>query len=348
MFNILGSQKLIGIDLGTKSLKLVEVGKYKDSLILRNYIIVEIEAESKLAGFIETSQMFVETLGKLLADTLKNFRTNQTIFIASAPYAFAVYFPLPYIPLNSLKNAVRYEAKKYLPTTEEDYYFEWRNLEFQDIQKNTPNWFIFLSAVPLNLIEKFKKISDIARLKYQKTDIEYFTFEGYFKNRQGMNLVVNIGYGYSYAVVIWDGKTIFSSKLKFSLRQIIQNLASILQVDFEEAEKFFLNKGFKLLPEEEDLAVLYNSLISSLIAELEKIIIFLKETFDKNIDEIYFTGGITRADYFLELFSSKYQAIPIKILNPADFLYVDEKIKNQEKLPLLTTAIGSCINYLLS
>lgn len=348
MFNIFGSQKLVGIDLGTKALKLVEVGKYKDSLILNNYIIIELESESRLSGFIETSQMFVETLGKLLADAFKNFRTKQAIFIASAPYSFATYFSLPYIPLNSLKNAVRYEAKKYLPTTEEDYHFEWRNLEFRDLQKNTSNWFIFLSATPLNLIEKFKKISNIAKIKYQGTEIEYFTFEGYFKNRKGINLIVNVGYGYSYAVIIWEGKTIFSSKLRFSLKQIIQNLANILNVDLEEAERIFLNKGFKTLPEEEDLASLYNSLISSLVAEIEKIVIFLKETFDKKIEEIYFTGGITLANYFLELFSSKYQNIPIKILNPLDFIYVNEGIKNQEKLPLLTSAIGSCINFLLS
>lgn len=348
MFSILSSQKIIGIDLGSKVVKLVEIGKYKDSLILKNYIIIELESESRLAG-LETSQIFVETLGKLLGENLRNFKTRQVIFIASAPYTFSTYFSLPHIPISSLKNAIKYEAKKYLPTSEEDFYLEWRNLEFQDIQKNmTTSWFIFLSALPLNLIEKFKRISEVAKLKYRKTDIEYFTLEGYFKNRKGINLVVNVGYSYSYAVIILDGKTVFSSKLRFSIKHIIQNLANILNVDYEEAERFYLDRGFKALPEEEDLSSLYNSLISTLIFELDKIMVFLKEVLDKNIGELYFTGGITLANYFLELFASKYQTMPIKVLNPSDFIYVDESIKNQEKLPLLTTAIGGCINFLLS
>lgn len=348
MLNIFGAKKVIGIDLGSKNLKIVEVSKYKDTFVLDNYIIIEIQAENRLGSILETSQIFVETLGRLIGDSIKGFKSKEVIFVSPILYSFSTYFSLPHMPLNTLKNAVRYESKKYLPLEETEFYIEYRNLEYRSlIEGQSERWFIFFTALPLNFVEKLQRASKIAKLKYLGVDIEYFSHESFFKNSKNIVLLVNIGYSYSYFAIIWEGKVLLAQKMKFNLKEVVRSLANILNVNIEEAENFFINKGFKILPEEEDLKILFNSLIESLVGEINRVVGFLKENFDKKIDKIYFTGGIALADNFLDFLASKLQNIPIFIFNPSDFILIGEGIQNKENLPVLSTAIGSCLNFLL-
>ena len=334
--------------MGSKSLKLVEVSKYKDSFILENYIIIELQTENKLGGILETSQLFTETLGKIIEDNTKDWRSKNILFVAPILYTFSTYFSMPYMPLRSLKEAVKYEVRKHIPTSETDFQSEFRNTEYQTLEEGVKNkWFIFYAALPTNFVEKLKKAASIARLNFKGVDIEYFSYEGIFKKQKGSILVVNIGYSYSYSVIIEDGKTVFAQKMKFTLKNLIQTLANVLNVDIIEAENFFVNKGFKILPEEENLETLYSSLITSLVSEIQKATDFYKENFGKRVDKVYLSGGISLVDNILEFVSSKFQIAPILILNPADFIYISENLKNKIKLPLLSTAISSCINFLL-
>lgn len=348
MLNIFGLKRIIGIDLGSKNLKIVEVSKYKDTFILDNYIIIGMQTENRLGNILETSQIFVETLGKLIGDNIKGFKSREVVFVPPILYSFSTYFSLPHLPVNTLKNAIRYESRKFLPIEESEFYIEYRYLEYKSfVEGGSEKWLIFFSALPRNFVDKLQKASKIAKLKYLSTDIEYFSHEGFFRNSKEINLLINIGYGYSYWAIIWNGKISLAQKLKFNLKEIIQSLSNILNISMEEAENFFINKGFKIFPEEEDLKMLFNSLIESLISEINKVINFLKENFDKKIDKIYFTGGITLADNFLDFLVSKFQSIPVFILNPIDFIKIDETLQNKQNLPVLSTAIGSCLNFLL-
>ena len=348
MFNIFGTSRLIGVDLGSKSLKLIEISKYKDSYILENYIIIEIQTEARIGSILETSQLFTETLGKIIEENIKGWKTKDIFFVAPILYTFSTYFSLPYMPINSLKEAVKYEARKYLPTSEVDFYTEFRNTEYQIIEEHITNrWFIFFTALPTNFVEKLKKVAILSKLNFKGVDIEYFSYEGLFKKQRGSILIVNVGYGYSYWVILNEGKTVLGQKMKFNLKNMITSLANVLNIDTTEAEKFFINKGFKILPGEENLEALYSSFITSLTSEIQKAVDFYKENFDKKIERIYLTGGISLLDNLLEAMSTKIQAIPLLILNPEDFIYISDNLKNRINLPTLSTVIGSCLNFFL-
>ncbi len=346
MLSLTLGKRILGIDLGTKNIKIVEVEKFKDSLMLLNYIIIEFKAETQISSILQTSQIFEENLGKILEEASKEFKTKNVVFSIPSSYVFSSYFSLPHMPISTLKQAIFYESKKYLPTSEKDYYIDWRNLLLQPVGiETTPKWFIFFSATPINFIEKLKSVSNIARLKFKAAEVEFYGLENLFKNVNDNIIVVDIGYGYSYSILITENKVIFIQKIKISTRSVIDTIKSLLEISDEEAENFLIKKGFKLMPEEIELKNNLEEILNNLSLEINKTKDNLEERFNTKIKGIYFIGGLSLVPGFLEKISEKIPTVPVNVFNPLDFINVDKSLKNLQIGPILTNALGVCLKY---
>jgi type IV pilus assembly protein PilM len=349
MFGFLPGKRVLGIDLGTKNIKIVEVEKFKDSIMLLNYIIIEFKAETQISSILQTSQIFEENLGKILEEVHKEFKTKNVVFSIPTSYVFSSYFSLPHMPLSTLKQAVFYEYKKYLPTSEKDYYIDWRNLLLQPVGiETTPKWFVFFSATPVNFIEKLKNVSKIARLNFKAAEVEFYGLENLFKNVNDNIIVVDIGYGYSYSILITENKVMFIQKIKISVKTLIDTIKSLLEINDEEAENFLTKRGFRLMPEEIELKNNLEEIINNLALEINKIKDNLEERFNIKIKGIYFIGGASLVPGFLEKISEKIPTVPVNVFNPLDSINVDKSLKNLQIGPLLTNALGVCLKYFYS
>ncbi len=346
MLSLFRGNRVLGIDLGTKNIKIVEVEKFKNSLMILDYIIINFKSESQIGSILQTSQIFEENLGKILEEAVKEFKTKDVVFSIPGVYVLSTYFSLPHIPLASLKKAIYYEYKKYLPTSEKDYYIDWRNILLQPMGiETTPKWFIFFAAVPVNFIEKLKNVSKIARLNFKAAEVEFYGLENLFTNLNDNIIIVDLGYGYSSLIFIKENKVVFTQKLQKNIRTIIESLKALLQVNDEEAENFFIKKGFKLMPEEENVKKNLEDIINNLALEINKIKDNIEEKFNTKVQAIYFTGGLSLADGFLEIIGPKIPTLPSLIFNPLDIINVDKSIKNLKNGPLLTNALGVCLKY---
>jgi len=314
--------------------------------MLLNYIIIEFKFEAQITNILQTSQIFEENLGKILESAVKEFKTKNIVYSIPTSYVFCSYFSLPHMPIATLKQAVFYEYKKYLPTSEKDYFINSRNLLLQPAGIETaPKWFIFFSAVPTNFIEKLKNVSNIAKLNFKGAEAEFYGLENLFKNVNDNILVVDIGYGYGYSVLIIENKVVFIQKLKTSIRTIIEALKTLLETSDEETEEVWVKKGFKLMPEEVDLKNNLEEILNNLSVEINKTKDNLEDRFNTKIKGIYFIGGLSLAPGFLERISEKISTVPVNIFNPLDFINVDKSLQNLQIGPILSNALGACLKY---
>ncbi|GIW66322.1 MAG: hypothetical protein KatS3mg095_0220 [Candidatus Parcubacteria bacterium] len=349
MFNIFGSNKILGIDLGSRSIKIVEVEKYKKSFILNNYIIIELEETEKFSSLLETSQLYEENLAKILENGLKEFKTKKAVYSIPSLYYFYTNFSLPYIPLNSLKNAINFEYQKYLPVSYEKFHIEWRNIKYTPFNlEGQDKWFIFFTAIPESYLNKIKNISSLNKINFQKAYAEFFSLEVFFKESKDNIILIDIGYSYSFALLIKEGQVIHCQKLKFTLRDILNTLARVMSVGINEAENIFIRKGFNILPEEIDLKKIFDEVLDNFSFDILKLKENLENSFNLKINLIYFKGGLTLAKGFLESLSSRLTDVQINIFNPFDtFIMANENIKNKDVGNILSQAIGSCVKYFL-
>jgi type IV pilus assembly protein PilM len=346
IFDIFKGKTLLGIDLGSRNIKIVETEKAGNKIKLLNYIIINLEQGEKLTKILETSQVFEENLGKILEAGVKEFKTRDAVYIIPSPYVFATYFSLPYLPLSTLKNAVNYEARKYMPASIEEFTIEWRNSKFTPrLEEATERWFIFFTATPKYFLEKLKNVSLIAGLNFKGAETEYFAIENFFKNIPGNRVYVDLGYSYSNLIFITNGTITYSQKLKTNSRSLIESLSNLLKVNLDGAEEYILKRGFNIPPEEEDVKNVLDGIIDSFSKELSQTCEEINEKFNCRIEHIYLAGGMSLYDGFLDSFSEKFREVPVSIFDPFQYIIIDKRVKNLNLGPILINAIGGCFKY---
>ncbi|MGC8981655.1 MAG: pilus assembly protein PilM [Minisyncoccia bacterium] len=349
IFDIFKGKTLLGIDLGSRNIKIVEVEKAGDKLKLLNYIIINLEQGEKLSQILEVSQVFEENLGKILEAGVKEFKTKDVIYVIPSPYVFTTYFSLPYLPLSTLKNAVSYEARKYMPASIEDFIIEWRNNKFTPrLEEATERWFIFFTATPKYFLEKLKNISLIAGLNLKGIETEYFAIENFFKNVPGNRVYIDLGYSYSNLIFIMNGNITYSQKLNINARSIIESISNLLKINLDGAEDYMLKRGFNIPPEEEDVRNVLDGIIDAFSKELSHSCEEINEKFNCRIEHIYLAGGMSLYSGFLDLFSEKFRDVPVSIFDPFQYIIISKKVKNLNLGPILVNAIGSCFKYFFS
>lgn len=350
MFNILGTKKIIGIDLGSKNIKFVEIEKYRNSFILNNYIIIQLEGEEKLSSLVEASQIYEENLAKVLENGFQEFKIKNVVFSVPALYYFYTNFSLPYIPLNALKNAINFEYRKYVPITYEKFQIEWRNIKYTPFNlEGQEKWFIFFSAVPESYLNKIKNICQITHVKFQKAYPEFFTIEPFFNDNKENIIFIDIGYSYSYALLIMEKNVIQAQKFKLTTKNIIDTLVNLLNINHQEAENFFIKKGFQISPEEIDLKKTLLEIVDNFTAQLLNLKENWENSFNTKINLVYLSGGFSLAKGLLDILSNKLSNISLTVFNPLEkYIIPGDKLKDVSSTSTLVQAIGSCLKFLLS
>lgn len=346
--SIFGQNKILGIDLGSKHIKVVETEKANRNIKLLNYSITSLSWSEQFGRLLDTSQTFEENLGQLLGEVTKDFKTREAIFVLPANLLFSSFFSLPLISEKNLKNAIIYEASKYIPIAADEVAIDWRAFQFQNIyqQESQPRWLIFMVASPKNLIEKFQNASMIAGLKLRKTIPEFLAIEPFLVDTSP-KAIVDLGTSYSLFLVFHQNKIIYGKKIQFRAYDLIQSMATMMNVVFDRAEDFLVENGFNLPPEESDLRANIFNFVGNLANELTQSVNEVEERFLINIDTLLLTGGLALAPGFLNLLASKITKFPIALMDPFDKIILPSRVKGVElkRGPVLSQALGACFKY---
>ncbi len=120
----------IGIDIGTDSVKMVELKKENGQPTLMTYGMAEESIDIVRDNSPESTQKIVQ----IIRQTLETSRIGSNSVIAALP-TFAVFssiLSLPAMPTKDLQQAVRWEAKKFVPMPLEEMILDWKRLKTLD------------------------------------------------------------------------------------------------------------------------------------------------------------------------------------------------------------------------
>jgi type IV pilus assembly protein PilM len=138
--NFFSSERVTGVDIGTTSLKFVELSKSKDKIRLKNYGLLETrEYLDRGNGFLQTSALKLDPT--VIAGLLKMLTREAGLqggkFIASIP-SFAAFFTPLDLPLMSpaeTAKAAMFQARQYIPLPIEQVNLDWSKIgESGDVQ----------------------------------------------------------------------------------------------------------------------------------------------------------------------------------------------------------------------
>jgi len=259
-FNLFKSKKnrSLGIDIGTSSVKIVELAKLGDKIELTNY------GEYKGSTDATLHSSSVKLLSSKVADIIKEILKEARIETREATIAIPVFsgfsttISLPLMSDQELAQAVAYEAKKYIPLPLSEVQFEWIRLK-ERINTNTRTNFhestntntkegtrVLIVAVTNELINRYHEIAKLSGLKLKYLEVETFSLARSLASDRRTEyavLIMDIGSRGTILTVVQGGWPVFTRTLDISGLEFSKLLAKSLSIDFERAEELKKREG---------------------------------------------------------------------------------------------------------
>ena len=312
--NMFFPKKMVGIDIGTASVKVVEISRWGQGKALENY--GEIKSSSLYKepfrntekGSYLLSNYFVSRAIRAVLDEAR-IKTKAVIFSIPDFSTFCTSFDLPPMNANEIKDAVYYNASQFIPLPITETTLDWRLIGGTPGEKQSALK-IFLVAIPNQVIQDYQKVAQLAGVDLYAVEAEAL---GLARSLVGENksciCLIDIGVQ-STTINIVDRKSMKKSySFDFAGSQLTYSIASALGLGHMEAEELKNKEG--LTSSKEEISKTLYLLVDPLVIEVKNILSDFYQQEGKEVEETYLTGGTSALpglkEYFAEVLKKKVE-----------------------------------------
>ncbi len=350
----------LGVDIGTSSIKLVELSKLGKKRKLENYGEMRAEAlyEKPFRTFEKSTLTVLDKdVVRAILAILKEagIKTKRAYFSIPDFSSFFTTFDLPAMTEEELPQAVTYEAHQHIPLPLSEVVLDWQLIE-RKISKQKPISFkILLVAVPNEVISQYQGIARSAGLELLALEAEVFGLARASIKNQNLSLsqlkekpaiiLVDIGAQSTTISIVDEGVLKISHSFNTSGNDLTNVISKGFNIDYKKAEG--LKKQYGLLPSEINIRESIMPLINLILSEIKKISQNFFQTEQKEIQKVILAGGSALlpglADYF-----SKDLGTQVEIANPFSDIYYPPILEGTLKKmgPSYTISVGTALRGL--
>ena len=343
------SKNCLGIDIGTFSIKIVELSSSGKKKKLLNYIQFQNSSTaSPFRTFGKDSSLLLSTeVAEVLDALLKKAKVKtRNAYLAIPDFStFFTTFSLPLMTEIEIPQAIEFEAHHRIPLPLSEVTFDWRMIESKEEFKGVKKLKIMLVAIPNSVIFEYQKLANLIGFNLKGIEPEIFglTRAISWGRREEVVCLVDIGYTSTTISIIEKGILKQSYSFDISSLDLTKTLVDFLNLGFEKAEK--IKEEIGLNPKEPKVFQALSSRLDFLLKEIQNINnTFLKTEKNKEIKSIVLAGGSAHLmglkDYFKNFLEKE-----IEIFNPFLNISYPEVLKErlEELGPSLSIAVGTAL-----
>lgn len=345
------SKKCLGIDIGTSSIKIVELsrlGAWKERIKLENYgevsllTLFEKPFRTFEKGSLLLSAQEISLAIKAILEEAK-ISTSRAVFSIPDFSTFFTTFELPPLTKKELPEAVKFEARHHIPLPLAEVTLDWSLIGGEVSDKRKEKLQILLLAVPNEVINQYQEIVRLSQLQLLSLEAEVFSLvRSLIKKNEKIHVLVDLGAQSTTVSIIDHGILKRTHSFDVSGNELTRVLANALNIDYQEAENF--KKKYGLISAEKVIAEILYPLIDLILREIEKISQDFYQSEGKNIDQIILAGKSALIPGLRDYFFSQLKKEVI-IANPfSDIFYppiLEETLK--EMGPAYAIAVGAAM-----
>ncbi|MBW2340616.1 MAG: type IV pilus assembly protein PilM [Deltaproteobacteria bacterium] len=342
--------QIVGIDIGSHSIKVAEIEDTAKGMILKNFGTIGLPHDAILEGSIKEMEIVSAALGNLL----QNLKIkNKNVALSISGYSVIVKkITIPRKEEKDLEESIQSEAEQYIPFDINDV-----NLDFQVLysgeeepeEEGKESYMdVLLVAAKKDIVEEYISLLHLTELNPAILDIDAFALQNAFEisdhEQSGCHALVHIGAQHLTINVVKDGISIFTRDSSYGGSQITSEIQKKLNISYQEAERIKL--GAKPFTTEQRSAIeeIFSGTVTRWGQEVKRALDFVATTFaDIKVENILLTGGSSLIPGF-----SKYlgleTGLKIEPLNPFANMEIREKSFDTGYLnysaPIAPIAIG--------
>ncbi len=338
------SGPLIGLDIGSHSVKVVELRPSRNGHALANLGVAPLPPDAIVDGAILNAGAIVEAIRALLANS--NVKAKDVAASVSGHSVIVKKINLPAMTKEELEEQIQWEAEQYIPFDINDV-----NIDFQILShefETEGKMDVLLVAAKKEMVSEYIHVISEAGLYPRIIDVDAFAVETMFERCYAPNpseaiALVNVGASVININVIRNSLPAFTRDIASGGKLYTEEIQKTLHVGFQEAESIKMGgnpsvAGKEILPQEVDQAM--RGVSESLAAEIQRSLEFFTATAPEDrISRIFLTGGCARMQGLPEVIEEKSR-VPVEVADPFRGIECSEKQFDLEYLREIGPSMG--------
>ena len=299
---------LVGLDIGSRTIKAIEVLETKNGRVLNKFGTIDIEPGLIEEGAINRPEEITDSIKQLFkSQDIK----EQNVAISVGGYSVIVKkITVQNMPEKQLQETISFEAEQYIPFDIKDV-----NLDFQILGENendTNLMNVLLVAAKKEMVNDYINLVQMAGLNPCIIDVDAFALQNIFKiNYEAKNeniALIDIGASKTSLNILKDNSSVFIRDVSLGCGQINQKIASLVNCSFSEAEQIKHGDQAERISKE-NLTDIVSSVVSDWCLEIRRALDFFYSTYtDDQVKRIVLSGGGANIEEFRRLLAKEASA----------------------------------------
>lgn len=308
-FAIKQIDELVGVDIGTTSIKICSLGNDKGIFSIRNIIKKTYEQELISDGHIVDIDFLSLELQNIFREN--NIKSKNVACALSSYSVISKKISMPFVEEDALENMIGVEVENAIPFPMKDIYYTYYVIGPDPERATMMN--IKIVAVKREIVDAYIATFNMAGLSLQILDVDMFgisnVVEQIYAPREYSALIVDIGASVTN-IAILNGENIeFTREILMGGKYLTSQIQKSIKVKYKEAED-------KKITADSDVTYLFEDFIFNISSEINKTVRFYLATKPKeNIGKIFVTGGSSLLPGIKEKIVDE-TGIPVEVVNP--------------------------------
>ncbi len=342
------SKEIVGIDIGSSSVKLVQLEEQKGAYQLKNAGILPLPSEAIVDNSLMDTTSIVETIKSLVKSL--DVKAKDAVCSISGNSVIIRKISLPAMTPEELEDQIAWEAEQYIPFDINDV-----NLDFEILDTDlaaSGKMTVLLVASKKEIINEYAAVFNEAGLKLVVVDVDSFAIQNIFEQNYAaapgeVVALVNIGASIMNLNVVKDGVSLFTRDVQMGGNLYTEELQRQFALSGQDAERVKVTLDFPDKDRLKDAIARINETVS---IEINRSLDFYNSSAeDQKISKVYLSGGCAKVALLAESVGQRL-GLPVELLNPLQKITYNEKNFDPEYLqeigPLVAVAAGLAMRRL--
>jgi type IV pilus assembly protein PilM len=341
-----GSKPLVGLDIGSSSVKIVVLKETGKGYRLLNMGIRPLPQEVIVDGAIMDAGVISDTLRDMIREM--KLKTKDVAVSVSGHSVIIKKIKVPEMTEEELEKNIQFEAEQYVPFDASEV-----NMDFviMGTVEGEGKMEVLLVVVKKDVINDITTVVTEAGLNPVVVDVDAFALQNMYETNYVMNpedvvALVNVGASTTNINIIRDGVSIFTRDISVGGNQFTESIQKQLQVSYDEAE--LLKKGESVGEKgPEDVEPILGVISDNLGQEIQRSLDFFNSSNpDIQISRVSLCGGGAKVGKVIQAVEQRL-GIQVEMVNPIEAIAYNKKKFDAQEIedagPMLGIGVGLAI-----
>jgi type IV pilus assembly protein PilM len=320
LFGASHDDSVVGIDIGSSSIKVVQIKKKGGKAVLETYGALALGPYIENGAVGQVTNLTADKLAPALADVIRESGVTTKNAILSIPSAASLIFTLE-LPATVVEKEfatiVPTEARKYIPVPINEVALDWLVIpkspeqESDTVQKTE----VLVTAIHNDTIAKYNDIFKNAALEPSPFEIEIFsTIRSVLTHELGSVLLIDLGASKTKLTIVDRGIVRVFHAINRGASDITNSLSVALGIPFAKAEQMKQEMGMAAGATDQVSTIIRES-FDYIVSETNGVVLAYEKKYNKAIGKIVLTGGGALVPGFVEFATNQFHS-EVVLANP--------------------------------